>query len=36
MGASIGGFGEGKARQKFSSSSALVAQNTLVIKKKIL
>jgi hypothetical protein len=36
MGASVNGFKERKAKQKLSNNSALVAQSTLMIKKKTL
>jgi hypothetical protein len=36
MGAGIGGFREGEARQKLGNNNALVAQSTSMIKKKTL
>ncbi len=36
MGASNGGFREGEARKKLGHSSVLMAQNTSMIKKRIL
>jgi hypothetical protein len=36
MGVGAGGFGEGKARRKLGNNSPLVAQSTLMIKKRTL